>query len=159
MLQSKIAQGFSPGKLKWWLLGIFVVIQFFRPSKNQGSQQDATKDVAAIYPMPDSVQHILQLACYDCHSNHTRYPWYAEIQPIGWLLNKHIQGGKKELNFQEYGEYSFKRQRNKLKRMKEQIISKKMPLPSYTLLHPEARLTHVQQQAVITWIDSTLTKI
>ncbi|RBL91097.1 cytochrome C [Chitinophaga flava] len=141
------------------LLAIFVVIQFFRPAKNQDSQQDATQDIATIYPMPDSVQHMMQLACYDCHSNHTRYPWYAEIQPVGWLLNKHVQEGRQELNFQEYGKYSFRRQRNKLKRMKEQITAGKMPLSSYTLLHPEARLTPAQKQAILTWIDSTLTKI
>ena len=71
----------------------------------------------------------------------------------------HIRGGKEELNFDDYGSYSSKRQRNKLKRMKEQVEEGEMPLSSYTLMHPEARLTTVQKQLVTTWIDSILNKI
>jgi predicted HicB family RNase H-like nuclease len=135
---------------------IFGGIQFFRPVKNQSTIKDSQDDFSRVYATQSAVQTVLQAACYDCHSNHTHYPWYAEIQPAAWFLANHIKEGKEELNFNEYSTYSLKRQRNKLKRMKEQITAGKMPLRSYTLLHADARLTAVQQQLLTNWIDSTL---
>ena len=134
---------------------IFVFIQFFRPVKNQ-STKAAPDDISRLYAIPANVQTILQSACYDCHSNNTRYPWYADMQPVAWFLADHIKEGKQALNFNEYGGYSLKRQWNKLKRMKEQITSGKMPLRSYTLLHADARLTVAQQRLLTNWVDSTL---
>ena len=138
------------------LLAVFVLIQFIRPDKNQSTSQKLTTDITGIYVVPNDVQTILKNACYDCHSNNTKYPWYVNIQPVGWFMAGHIKNGKKELNFNEYGTYSSKRQRNKLKRMKEQIEENKMPLSSYTLLHREARLTANQKEQITRWIDSTL---
>ena len=138
------------------LLVVFVLIQFIRPDKNQSTSQKLTTDITGIYVVPNDVQTILKNACYDCHSNNTKYPWYVNIQPVGWFMAGHIKNGKKELNFNEYGTYSSKRQRNKLKRMKEQIEENKMPLSSYTLIHREARLTANQKEQITRWIDSTL---
>ncbi|MFX1705706.1 heme-binding domain-containing protein [Chitinophaga sp. CC14] len=135
---------------------IFLLMQFFRPAKNQNNIQDSPDAITHLYTVPADVQTILKNACYDCHSNNTRYPWYVNIQPVGWLMAGHIKNGKKELNFDEYGTYSSKRQRNKLKRMKEQVSEGKMPLGSYTLIHEDARLTTDQKNLISNWIDSTL---
>ena len=138
------------------LLVVFALIQFIRPAKNRSTGEELTTDITRIYAIPNDVQTILKNACYDCHSNNTQYPWYVNIQPVGWFMAGHIKNGKKELNFNEYGTYSSKRQRNKLKRMKEQIEENKMPLSSYTLIHREARLTANQKEQITRWIDSTL---
>lgn len=135
---------------------ILVAAQFIRPPKNQSAHPSPTA-ISQYYPIPAEVQSLLQNACYDCHSNNTRYPWYTNIQPIGWLMAQHVSEGKKELNFDEYGTYSAKRQRNKLKRMKEQVTTGKMPLQSYTLMHANARLNADQQRLLTGWIDSVLT--
>lgn len=138
------------------LLVIFLLAQFIRPAKNQDNSTDPQQDIAQIYPMPAGVYTVLKNACYDCHSNHTQYPWYAHIQPAASYLAQHIRAGKKDLNFSTYGNYSPKRKRNKLKHIREQVNTGKMPLPSYTLLHPEARLTPAQKTMLLHWIDSTL---
>lgn len=146
-------------KIKWitgFLVLIFGAMQLYRPAKNQGSPEDSASDIRQVFPMPDSIHTLLQQACYDCHSNHTRYPRYAEIQPAGWWLAKHVKEGKEELNFQAYASYKPKRQRNKLKRIREQIMTGAMPLPSYLWMHREARWSPAQRQAVISFIDSTL---
>ena len=135
---------------------IFAVMQFFQPAKNRNKSQNNQDNITTLYKTPADVQTILRNACYDCHSNNTQYPWYVNIQPVSWFMAGHIKNGKKELNFNEYGTYSSKRQRNKLKRMKEQIEENKMPLSSYTLMHREARLTANQKEQVTKWIDSTL---
>ena len=64
-----------------------------------------TASIDKLYPVPDSVLHILKVACYDCHSNNTNYPWYSSLQPFALFINKHITEGKKELNFDEFGNF------------------------------------------------------
>ena len=75
------------------LLIVFVVMQAFRPAKNASKNTD--NDISKSYSVPEDVKTILAKACYDCHSNNTRYPWYTEIQPVGWWLSDHIKEGKK----------------------------------------------------------------
>ena len=72
---------------------ILVVIQFFRPEKNLSAENK--NDVSTRYAMSDSVKTILAVACNDCHSNRTEYPWYSNVQPIAWWLNGHVNDGKK----------------------------------------------------------------
>lgn len=130
-----------------------MIIQFFPPEKNDSP---VSNSITQVHAMPAGVQRILENACYDCHSNHTRYPWYAQLQPAGWWLAQHVRDGKEGLNFDEYSVYSSKRQVNKLKRLKTQLEEGKMPLPSYTWLHPAARLTPAQKDTVLQWVDTLL---
>src|SRR2546430_458063 len=102
-------------KRKWLLIFIvaFILIQFIQPARNKNGQVLQT-DITRIVTVPPTIKAILETACYDCHSNNTRYPWYANIQPGGWWLAKHIRDGKDEINFSEFGSYSPRRQANKL---------------------------------------------
>src|SRR5690242_17718355 len=108
------------------LLVILVLLQLIRPAKNK-SNAPAPNDISQVVVVPADVQAILKKACYDCHSNNTYYPWYVNIQPVGLYLAHHIEEGKDELNFNEFGAYSAKRQRNKLKGIAEQIRDGAMP--------------------------------
>src|ERR1700754_4671360 len=101
------------------LLG-FIIIQFFRPAKNKAEGM-SNNDITKIYAVPANVQSILKTSCYDCHSNNTVYPWYAQVQPIAWWLNNHIQDGKKDLNFSEFKTYSIRRQYRKLEEINELV--------------------------------------
>ena len=51
------------------------------------------------------VETILRRACYDCHSNETRWPWYARVAPISFLLWRDVKEGRKELNFSIWDRY------------------------------------------------------
>lgn len=138
------------------IVGLFIIlvgIQFIRPDSNNDNRVMAT-DFIKTYEVPAQMGSILRRACYDCHSNNTKYPWYSYIQPIGWLLNKHIREGKKKLNFSEFGTYSERKQISKLKSMKNQIKQNKMPLPSYTMIHPNALLTSEEKNLIITFINN-----
>ena len=125
-------------------------IQFIQPARNENGQalpQDISKKVS----IPGEVQSLLQTACFDCHSNNTNYPWYANIQPIGLLLANHIKDGKAELNFDEFGSYSERRQQSKLKSIASQVKVDEMPLASYKMLHKNSRLTKEQKIMIIDW--------
>ncbi|MET6996806.1 heme-binding domain-containing protein [Chitinophaga defluvii] len=139
------------------LLVVFLLAQFFTPAKNNG-QEGGSEDITHVYAVPADVQVMLKSACYDCHSNNTAYPWYTYVQPVGWMMAAHVKEGKATLNFDTYGTYTAKRQRNKLKSIREQIIKGKMPLKSYTLMHGYAKFTAAQKDRITKWIDSTLTQ-
>jgi hypothetical protein len=132
---------------------LLVAAQFFRPQKNQGAV-GGPNDIAVKHAVPAPVKDLLQRACYDCHSNRTHYPWYAEIQPVGWWLAKHVADGKKNLNFSEFGSYPLKRAATRLEQISEDVSEKAMPLPSYTWGHPEARLSMEEIKLLTDWAES-----
>jgi len=133
---------------------VFILVQFIPRSVNKSNQTPST-DFAKTYPVPAEVESILREACYDCHSNNTRYPWYSNIQPFRWLLDRHIKNGKEELNFNEFGSYTPRRQYNKLNSIIESLKKRTMPLNSYKMLHAGARLNNDQKQSITQWINRT----
>lgn len=134
------------------LLAGLVIIQFIQPARNT-SKQVLPTDFENIYLLPVKVERILKNACYDCHSNNTQYPWYVNTQPVAWMMKRHIDSGKAMLNFSEFGSYSSRRQISKLKGIANQIKDDEMPLTSYKMMHPGARLTNEEKFLVINWIS------
>lgn len=137
------------------LLAAFVVIQFFRPERNAGTSPG--KDhIATVFPVPAETEKILKTACYDCHSANTYYPWYANVQPIGWWLNHHVEEGKAELDFDAFATYSLRRQYHKLEEVIEMVNEGEMPLSSYTIIHGDAELNDAQKKNLIAWAESVM---
>ncbi len=128
--------------------------QFVRPARNHAPGAPGQDDLTVLRPPTAEVKAIIERACYDCHSNHTRYPWYAEVQPIGWWLANHVKEGKAHLNFSTFGTYPTKRQTRKLEELIEEVEEGKMPLPSYKLTHADARLTPAEIKALTDWAAS-----
>jgi hypothetical protein len=135
------------------LLAVLVLIQFIRPARNENPGAQPAS-IMAIYEAPPQVQHILAKACYDCHSNNTRYPWYTNIQPVGWWLQHHVDEGKRELNFDEFRKYNTGKQAKKLHQTVGLVKKGLMPLPSYTWIHTDAKLGDAERRALSGWADS-----
>ncbi len=133
---------------------VLIAIQFYQPALNQNPRQDYTNDFLITTNAPNNISKLIQTSCYDCHSNNTKYLWYDYIQPARIFVESHINDGKKELNFNEFGSYSNRKQQSKLEAIGKQIKSGEMPLSSYTLLHHDAILTETQKQTIIQWIDA-----
>ncbi len=129
------------------LLAVLIMIQFIRPARNMGPI--GTVDIAYQLMLPSNVEGILKTSCYDCHSNNTRYPWYAHVQPMGWLLSNHIREGKDDLNFNEFDAYSKRMQLSKLRAIGSSLKENSMPLSSYTFLHQDAKLTKETKALII----------
>jgi hypothetical protein len=132
------------------LLVIFILIQFIRPDTNKhpGVQPNS---ILSKNPASPQVTAILQKACFDCHSNNTTYPWYSHIQPVAWWMDNHIRDGKKELNFDEFLTYPAKKQFKKIGKAMDEVKEGEMPLPSYTIIHKNAKLTDAEKQAFLLW--------
>ena len=137
---------------------VLILIQFIKPGGNYGNafgRNDFTHEIR----VPDSIMRILKVSCFDCHSNHTNYPWYAQTNPVYWWLNHHIKEGKRELNFTEFATYTVKQKDKKLAEIAEQVREHEMPLPSYTLIHTDAKLNEQQVNALVQWSKSARKEI
>jgi hypothetical protein len=105
---------------------------------------------------PPEVEAILRHACYDCHSNETRWPWYSAVAPFSWEIVHHVELGRKEMNFSEWGGYYPNTRQRKLEWMRRALQEEVMPPWSYRLMHPGARLTDDDRARLVQWIDTEL---
>jgi hypothetical protein len=137
---------------------IILAIQFVPTEKNSGNTF-GPNHISTIIPITENINQILVTSCYDCHSNHTEYPWYNNLQPIAFWLNHHIDEGKDELNFSEFATYTKKRQLHKLDEIVEMVETHEMPLSSYTLVHTNAKLTNEQQKLLIEWAKQSTVQL
>jgi hypothetical protein len=130
-------------------LATLVGIQLIHPARNI-SLQSSGKEISTGFTVPESTQQVIQRDCYDCHSNNTRYPWYAYVQLVGWWLNHHITEGKHELNFGEFASYPPRKQYRKFKAIENEIRKGDLPLGSYLIIHREAILSEDQKSMFLT---------
>ncbi|MEO6584657.1 MAG: heme-binding domain-containing protein [Ferruginibacter sp.] len=139
-------------KILLLLLFVFFVLQFIQPPKNSG-KEILSSDITRVFSVPQNVLDVLKTSCYDCHSNNTRYPWYSFIQPGAWWMAHHIEEGKQNLNFSDFGSYSLRRQQNKLRAVINSIKDSTMPLKPYAVMHADATLSNDKKIVVIRWMN------
>lgn len=144
-------------KILYGIAIILIIIQFIRPTKNLSG--DVSKNISALYAMPQNVKAILEQSCNDCHSNNTIYPWYAEVQPIGWWLSNHVTDGKRHFNLNNFASLKVALQKKKLEECIEQIKHDDMPLHSYTLIHTNAELSEADKQTMYAWCQKIIDTI
>jgi Haem-binding domain len=140
------------------LLIALIIIQFIRPAKNVSTGIAAT-DISTKYAIPDSLEATLKVACNDCHSNNSRYPWYWGMQPVAWFLNGHIDEGKRHLNFSIFTSYKIGRQYKMFDEINKEVKGGDMPLTSYTLIHRDAVLSDAQKLAIANWTAASRKQI
>ena len=125
---------------------IFGAMQLIPSYEKSNPASDPALEIEA----PDDVMAVFRRSCYDCHSNETRWPWYADIAPMKWVVRRDVREGRKALNFSEWKRYPKERQ-EELKRQIYRSVIIAMPPPQYLWLHPEARLSDEDREAVQLW--------
>ena len=93
---------------------------------------------------------LAQRACFDCHSNETKWPAYAYVAPVSWLVAHDVNEGRAKLNFSDWANNP-----EEGEEMLEAIQKGEMPMPIYLPLHPEANLTATEQQQLLAGIQAT----
>jgi hypothetical protein len=134
------------------LLLALVAVQFVSTPRNTGPTEGPAS-LAAREKLPGDVHTMLQRACYDCHSDNTKYPWYAAVQPVAWWMNQHVADGKAEVNFSDFARYDTKRTVRKLRAVADEVRDRDMPLKSYLLMHGEAKLTDAEAARLAQWAE------
>ena len=132
------------------LLMVLIGIQFIRPTRNE-SDAMGKNEISMHYQIAPEIHAVLKQSCYDCHSNHTRYPWYTNIQPVGWWMQSHVNEAKQHLNFSEFGTYPEKKAKHKFEEIEDAAANGWMPLDSYLWMHHDAKLTVDQSKAIAEW--------
>ena len=134
------------------IIALVVIIQFF-PSGRPEVIENNKNDLSANNQLPDSVQQLLKSACYDCHSNETKYPWYAYVAPVSWLVSRDTWMGREHLNFSEWESYDKMDKAKHLGDIAEEVEDGVMPIPIYVLMHPEAKLKLADRELLVEWTD------
>jgi hypothetical protein len=130
------------------LIAILVVIQFFQPDRNN-------PPVRAEITAPPEVMTVLRRACYDCHSNESTWPWYSYVNPAGWLVAGHVTEGREHLNFSDWGSLDEQKRYHAKQEILEMIEEGEMPLPSYLLLHGDAKLAAEDHGVIKRWVNDS----
>ncbi len=99
-------------------------------------------------------QQLAERACRDCHSNQTRWPWYASIAPVSWRIQNHVQEGREKLNFSAFDPGN-EEVAEAASEAGETVSKNEMPPFDYLLAHPEARLTAEERRALAAGLDAT----
>jgi len=128
------------------LLALFLLIQLI-PFGHQHTNPPVVQE-----PNWDSLQtkELAQRACFDCHSNETVWPWYSNVAPVSWLLQRDVNEGRLHLNFSDWGHV---RETDDITRV---IKNGEMPMPIFLIMHPEARLTQTEKDALISGMEATI---
>jgi Haem-binding domain len=139
--------------VRWLLLigvVLFVIVQFIRPAKTNPAI-DQSLAIESHLNVDPKVAAIFDRSCADCHSNKTRWPWYSHVAPVSWFVIDHVNEGRGNLNFSEWGTYDKDQQRGLLRDICGEVERGMMPLSSYTPLHPGAKLSAEDIAAVCEW--------
>ena len=137
-------------KIALLIVLVLLGIQAIRPSRAIPKVNPAD-DFVKIYPGDKATKELFKAACYDCHSYETKYPWYAEIAPVSWIVQDHVRHGRSHLNFSEWGTRGKAKRAHALEEMVEETLEGEMPLKAYVNMHPEARLDSAQERKLVAW--------
>jgi hypothetical protein len=132
---------------------IFLALQLVRPAENVAATP-GPGDLLVRSAAAGPVRRLLAGACYDCHSDQTRYPWYAEIEPVGWWLAGHVRDGRAVLNFSTFGALSAKEAVHRLDQCVDTVNHGEMPPGSYQLMHGDARLGPEEKALLTAWFQA-----
>jgi len=140
-------------RLIWYsVIGIIILMQAYPVSQPEVKTENPN-DLLASTEVPDNIAVMLKSACYDCHSNETVYPWYSYVAPVKWLVYRDTKEGREDLNFSEWASMSKMDQATALSDISDEVSEGDMPMKIYPIMHPKAKLSDEDRQAIADWAD------
>lgn len=140
-----------------WIAGALIVgaiaIQFVRPARTN-AVTDPGRALAAHVQVTADARAILERACRDCHSNDTRWPWYSNVAPVSWFVIDHVNHGRRHFNYSDWAQYAPEDADRILMNTCAFARKESMPMPSYLLMHRDARLTDADVAALCDWTET-----
>lgn len=131
-------------------VGLLLLAQFLRPGQTNPTS-DPSLSVKNYKGIPPEVAARIESACFDCHSNETRWPWYSRITPVNYLIASDVNEGRRRINFSEWGKQKPGRLMSRLEDIYNQVYHREMPLSKYVLLHPNAALSDADIKMICDW--------
>jgi hypothetical protein len=140
------------------LLAILVIIQVI-PARLPDNDPSLEHDMIMLEGIGEEEARLLKAACYDCHSNQTVYPWYSYVAPVSWLVVRDVKLGRETANYSDWGNLDRANRVKLLTETAEEIESGSMPMPIYSAIHRDARLSDEERQLLISWTENQIEKI
>jgi len=134
-----------------WTVATLLLLQLIKIDIPEAPRTVAADKISA----PPKIASLLKRSCNDCHSNTTRWPWYANIAPISFEVRGHVRDGRNWLNFDIWNQYDEEKKQKRLQGIVD-TIDIKMPLPSYIWAHPNANLSKQERESIKKWARSQL---
>jgi hypothetical protein len=131
-------------------LVVFIGAQFVRPDRTNPASPAGG---SLLSKAPPQVAAIIDRSCRDCHTNDTRWPWYTNITPTNWLIANHVHEGRDHVNFSTWSSYDEDEQDKFLGGICSMTKRGRMPMPSYLLIHRDAKLSDADVAALCAWSD------
>ncbi len=144
-------------RVKGWLAGLvgFGILLSLRPlPANPGSGPA----LGGMHPPPE-VAAIFERSCVDCHTNHTRWPWYAHFAPVGWMMQRDVERGRRTFNLSEWEQSSKGKKLGFMASLASSAAGHRMPPRQYTLLHPYSLLTPADRTVLGNWAKAEYRRI
>jgi hypothetical protein len=124
---------------------VFLGMQFV-PTMPKTSETTGIHMAEIINPQ---VGAILDRSCQDCHSSHTTWPWYSRVAPMSWIVSKHVREGREILDLSDWANQPHSADERML--ICDAVSDGRMPLPEYTLIHRNARLSKRDVELICNW--------
>ena len=130
-----------------WVLGIFAALQLI-PYGRTHANPPITQE-----PQWDSprTRELAVRACFDCHSNETHWPWYADVAPFSWVVQTDVENARDVINFSTWN-----RTYDLAPYSSQSIVTGSMPPQKYRMAHPAANLTKQELLDLVHGLDVTL---
>ncbi|HBG75306.1 MAG: hypothetical protein A2X25_12345 [Chloroflexi bacterium GWB2_49_20] len=119
------------------LFGLIQLVPFGRNHTNPAVVSEPSWDSSG-------TRDLAKIACFDCHSNQTIWPWYSNVAPISWLVYQDVVEGRRRMNFSDWSSRP-----QSTGEISEKINEGEMPPLQYTIIHKNAILDATQKQALI----------
>jgi len=149
-----------PGRLALVGLALLVIAIVVRAQFRQPDEPaDPALGLSARAVVPDPVMKTLRRACFDCHSNETRWPWYSRLPIASWLIERDVRTGRGQLNFSRWAQYNRFVRAELLDKVCERVTAGEMPLRQYLMLHGDARLSNTDVDGLCEWSRSEATRL
>ena len=139
--------------LRWGGIGLGVLVFLFAVIQAVPYGRDHSNPSVRQEPAWDSqtTRTLAADACFDCHSNQTHWPWYSNVAPVSWLVQRDVDNGRKRLNFSGWD-----RPQRGADEAAEKVAEKEMPPSYYGWMHPKARLSSAERQALVQGLQAML---
>jgi len=138
-------------KILIWTVAVLAALQLIPVNRD-----NPVSDPSLALQAEGEVGALLRSSCYDCHSNETRWPAYAYVAPVSFVIASHVHNARKALNFSEYRAIAPDVREARLKRAVMTVNNGRMALPSYRFAHENAELTEAQRKLLTGWFEAEL---
>jgi hypothetical protein len=130
-----------------WIVGVVALMQLVPYGRTHSNPP-------VIQEPPWDSPHTRELAvrtCFNCHSNQTRWPWYANVAPLSWVVQFDVEAARSVVNFSEWN-----RTYNLAPYSGQSIMTGNMPPLKYSMAHHEANLTEQETRELARGLNAML---